>query len=193
VTEPTGPAPDPTVGELAEAVRDLRETVASLRDDVRRASALPPDPEPLVADAHTWLSVLEAPRARRPAVPRIVLEVLFLAACATAAAIADLDALSIIAVLLGAWAVVSLAEVAATRAERDREELLFRTPPIALGADPQARSDDPAWYSPPSEQTMLDVAGVDPTAVTRLPPRVTDLEATQVEHSEVTIEQRPGA
>jgi hypothetical protein len=37
---------------------------------------------------------------------------------------------------------------------------------------------DPAWYSPPAEQTMLDVSELDATAIGALPPLGDDLGAT---------------
>jgi hypothetical protein len=186
-------ATEPTRDELVDTVRELRETVASLRDDVRRASALPPDPVDVEPDAHAWLSVLEAPRHRRFSIPRLVLEVVFLAACATAAGVADLDAVEIAGVMLGAWALVSLAEIAASRTDRARDAILYASPPVPIGVETLEPVEDPAWYSPPAEQTMHDVAASDSTAVTRLPPRVEEIESTQIELADVTIEERPSA
>jgi hypothetical protein len=169
---------EPTTRELADAVRDLSQTVGSLRDDVRRSSAaLPPEP-PVDGDSYAWLSVLEAPERRRPTVPRVLLEGLFLAACATAAALADLDAVAIAGVMLGAWVLVALIEWSASRADRRREELLLAGPPTRVVVEPTPPAADPAWYSPPVEQTMLDMSEADATAITRLPPREDPLDAT---------------
>lgn len=174
----------PTDPEVARALGELSASVASLRDDVRRATAaLPPEPE-THDESHVWLSVLEAPERRRPSAPRLLLEGLFLAACAAAAAIADLDAVAIAGVMVGAWVLVALIEWAASRADRRREELLLAQPPIPVPAA-AAPVVDPAWFSPPVEQTLIDAgdADVDATAVTRLPPRAEELD--------VTVEHRP--
>jgi hypothetical protein len=168
---------------LAEAVRSLSGTVEALRVDVRRmgtAGALPSDERGDIA-TRTWISALEVPAPRRPTVPRFLLEVLFLCACAVAAAIAELEALAILGVMVGAWVLVGLIEWAASRADRERDELLYAPPPVP-GA-PAPPTADPAWFSPPVEHTMLDVGDASETAITRLPPRVED--------AEVTMEQRP--
>lgn len=173
--------PEPERDDLAEAVRDLSETVAALQQDVQRAGTLAPTGAmPADADAHQWLAVLEAPARRRPSVPRVVLEVLFLAACAAAAAIADLDAVAIVGVMIGAWVLVALIEWAASRADRRQEELLLATPPTRVVEAPVETGPDPAWYSPPAEQTMLDVSDLDATAIGALPPLGDDLEATAI-------------
>ncbi len=199
--DPTPGAADPTAEELAHAVRDLRQTVASLQEDVRRTGALPPAEPPGAPadDAHRWLAVLEAPERRRPSVPRLLLEVLFLAACAAAAAIADLEPVAIAGVMIGAWVLVALIEWAASRADRRQEELLLATPPMRVAEAPAEAGPDPAWYSPPAEQTMLDVSDLEATAIGALPPRGDDGEATAIgsalptsaDELEQTIEQRP--
>jgi hypothetical protein len=107
-------------------------------------------------------------------VPRLLLETLFLAAAAAAAAIADLDPVAIAGVMVGAWVLVALIEWAASRADLRQELPTYVPAPVApAGADP-------AWFSPPVEHTLLD-AGAEPgsdTAVTRLPPPVDEVEAT---------------
>lgn len=190
-TDETPAVPD--ADELADAVRDLRATVASLRDDVRRAGALPSEPDSLDAGSHSWLALVEAPHRKRLAIPRLVLEGLFLAVCAATAGIADLDPLAIAAVMAGAWALVALVELTASRVERTRDELLYAVPPAFLQPESALPTADPSWYSPPAEQTMLDVAEADATAITRLPPRVDDEHAPDAEEVEATFEQRPGA
>jgi hypothetical protein len=87
--------------ELAEAVRSLSGTVDALRVDVRRmgAAAVLPSDERDSETTRTWVSALEVPAPRRPAVPRFLLETLFLVACAAAAAIAELDAVAILGVM----------------------------------------------------------------------------------------------
>ena len=68
--------------------------------------------------------------------PRLLLEVLFLAACATAAAIADLDPVALTGVMVGAWVLVALIEWAASRADRRRDELLSIPPPAPAALAP---------------------------------------------------------
>jgi hypothetical protein len=173
------PAAEPE--HLAEAVRSLSGTVDALRDDVRRMGTPPVLPsEDGNADAtHTWVSALETPTPRRLAVPRFLLETLFLGACAAVAAIAELEALAILGVMVGAWALVGLIEWTASRADQRRDELLYAPPPVPIAPAPPAA--DPAWFSPPVEHTMLDAGGLSETAITRLPPRVEDAEET-MEH-----------
>ena len=103
--------------------------------------------------------------------PRLLLEGLFLAAAAAAAAIADLDPVAIGGVMVGAWVLVALIEWAASRADRRPEQ------PVYVAAQSIPVAADPAWFSPPVEHTLLEGADGD-TAVTRLPPRLDDAEAT---------------
>lgn len=180
--------------ELAAVVRELSDRIEALQADVRRLggpglpSAEPgwgseDDPAP-VAHSYAWVSSIAAPVRRRPAVPRLLLEVLFLAAAAAAAAIAELDAPAIAAVMAGAWALVALIELAASRADRRRDMIpaLEPLPP----AEP--RDADPSWFVPPVEHTLIENSPDSPTAVTRLPPAPgatpADLDAT--------VERRPG-
>jgi len=169
--------------EATELLERLEAQLADLNAEVRRlgvASTLLREPvvEPTSPGAYAWLGALNLPVRRRPQLPRLLLEGLFLVAAAAAAAIADLDAVAIAGVMIGAWVLVALIEWAASRADR-RQELPLYAP--APAAPPGA---DPAWYAPPVEQTFLDAGGGDSdTAITRLPPPVDEVEAT--------IEQRP--
>mgnify|MGYP000627931042 FL=1 len=125
--------------------------------------------------SYAWLASLEPPLRRRPAVPRFLLEAAFVVAAAALAAAAELEPLPILGVMAGAWAIVALAEVAAGRAGRRRDELL--APPPA----PLPPAADAAWFSPPVEHTLLDRgASTDAeTAVTRLPPPPEDATVEQ--------------
>lgn len=172
--------------DLEGAIRRLSEQVGALQTEVRaldRRSALPPSPpsEPAPPAAYAWVDALEAPARRRPQLPRVVLEGLFLCAVAAAAAIAELDGVAIAGVMVGAWVLVALIEWAASRAER--EPVI----PVYAAAAPEAPRADPAWFAPPVEHTLLDSPeGDDPvTAVTRLPP------APAGDDPEATVEQRP--
>lgn len=180
--------------DVATALEHLSEQVSALQAQVRaldRPSALPsPAPEEVVPPgAHAWLDALETPVRRRPQLPRVVLEALFLAAAAAGAAIAELEAVAIAGVMVGAWILVALIEWAASRAERE--------PPVPVYAlQPESRPADPAWFAPPVEHTLLDGSTGDPvTAVTRLPPAPgeDDLSSTTSpgDDPEATIEQRP--
>ena len=174
------PRPDAVADEL----RRLGDRIDTLQDDVRRLSGptLPPaepgwDDERVSSSSYAWLSSLESPMRRRPVLPRLLLEVLFLAACATAAAIADLDPVALTGVMIGAWVLVALIEWAASRADRRRDELLSIPPPAPATLAPA----DPSWYVPPVEHTLLDNAGSTDsvTAITRLPAATDgELEAT---------------
>ena len=166
--------------------------MGSLREDVRRGGTTLPPAQTQAEVDYAWLSVLEAPERRRPTVPRMLLEGLFLAACATAAAIADLDAAAIAGVMIGAWVLVALIEWAASRADRRREELLLAGPPTRVAVEAAPPAADPAWYSPPVEQTMLDMGEVDATAVTRLPPPADELDAT-IEQTHASFARRAAA
>ncbi len=170
------PPPDDVAGALAR----LEEQVTKLHEDVRRLDpgvalpasvddhALPPAP-----GSYAWVGAIAPPVRRRPQVPRLLLEGLFLAAAAAAAAIADLDPVAIGGVMVGAWVLVALIEWAASRADRRPEQ------PVYVAAPGVPAAADPAWFSPPVEHTLLESADGDgDTAVTRLPPRVDDAEAT---------------
>jgi len=162
--------------DVAGALGRLDEQLTALRDEVRRlgaAPALPPPVDDPPPGSYAWVGALDAPVRRRPQAPRLLLEGLFLAAVAAAAAIADLEPVAIAGVMVGAWVLAALIEWAASRADR-RQELPVLAPP--LSAPPAA---DPAWFSPPVDHTMLDAGAADgDTALTRLPPRLDDAEAT---------------
>jgi hypothetical protein len=160
---------------VAESIRGLADRIEALQADVRRLGgpglpAVEPgwadDPGTPPAVSYAWLSALEMPVRRRPAVPRLLLETLFLAAAATAAAIADLDAAVIAAVMAGAWVLVALIEWAASHAERRRAEV----PLMPAPAPPEPVPADAAWFVPPVEHTLLEAPADSPTAITKLPP-----------------------
>ncbi|MCZ7589220.1 MAG: hypothetical protein M5U27_10295 [Gaiella sp.] len=171
----------PRDDEVTEALGRLEERVTSLHDEVRRLGAIRPLPDSVeepTPGSYAWVGALDAPVRRRPQLPRLLLEGLFLAAVAAAAAIADLEPVAIGGIMIGAWVLVALIEWAALRAER-RQEL----PSFALSPSAPAAAD-PAWFSPPVEHTILDAgAGDGDTAVTRLPPRLDDAEATVEQRS----------
>ena len=170
------PQPDDVAGALAR----LEEQVTQLHEEVRRldpGAALPVSADNRALQpapgSYAWVGQLDSPARRRPQVPRLLLEGLFLAATAAAAAIADLDPVAIGGVMVGAWVLVALIEWAASRADRRPEQ------PVYVAAPSAPAVADPAWFSPPVEHTLLEGADGDgDTAVTRLPPRLDDAEAT---------------
>ena len=113
---------------------------------------------------------------RRPGVPRVLLEVLFLAGGATAAALAELDAPVIAAVMAAAWVLVALIEWAASRAERRREAYPLPAP-VPLSA-PEPLPADPSWFVPPVEQTLRRACGRLPDGGHEAASRQPDLDAT---------------
>ena len=183
-TEQTAHGREPEA-ELTQVVRDLADRIEALQADVRRLGGpgLPPaepgwnddDAAPAIAPSYAWVSSIGAPVRRRPGVPRVLLEVLFLAGVAAAAALAELDAAVIAAVMAGSWVLVALIEWAASRADQRRDAI----PLLAPVAPPEPLPADPSWFVPPVEHTLVESAGDSPTAVTKLPPAQVDLETTE--------------
>ena len=152
--------------EVLEAIRELSARVGGLQADVNalrgRPNALPPVDgrrEPFA-----WVRELEGPARRRPDIPWLLLEISFLAAVAVGAAVADVDPLVVVALVAGAWVLVTIGELAGARAARRRAEAAYA--PLAIYG--QSAPPDPSWFAPPIERTVLD-AGSEDTA-TRLPP-----------------------
>ena len=180
------PEPEPAAeAELTQVVRDLADRIEALQADVRRLggpglpSAEPgwssEDEHRDAGPSYAWLSSLGAPVRRRPGVPRVLLEVLFLAGVAAAAAFAELDAPVIAGVMAVAWAMVALIEWAASHAEHRRNA----APQFEPSVPPELLPADPSWFVPPVEHTLLEPAADSPTAVVaRLPPAAPELEAT---------------
>ena len=174
-TEQTADGREPEA-ELAQVVRELADRIEALQADVRRLggpglpSAEPgwsdEDARPAATPSYAWVSSIGAPVRRRPGVPRLLLEVVFLAAVATASALAEFDAPVIAGVMAGAWVLVALIEWAASRADRRRSVI----PMLAPVAPPEPLPADPAWFVPPVEHTLLESAADPPTAITKLPP-----------------------
>jgi hypothetical protein len=157
--EHTAPGDGPARGEdLTEVVRELSDRIEALQADVRRLGGpgLPAtepgwegeslDEPP--APSYAWISSVPAPVRRRPGVPRLLLEIVFLAAVAAAAAVAKLDAGAIAGLLAGAWVLVALIEWAASRAEQ-RRDAVPGFHPVVAAAEPAAA--DPSWFVPPVE------------------------------------------
>jgi hypothetical protein len=186
--EPT----DPEQVELLGAVRALSAQVGGLQAEVQalRASsrALPASADAPAWDQSTparreksaWMRTLDRPGPRPPAVPRFLLEIVFLVAVAGAAAIAELDPVVIILLMAGAWALVATAEWFAALAARRQAEVSA----MPLAGAGSIFADDPSWFAPPLERQPVGPApddldlgedtehGDEATASTpRLPPR----------------------
>jgi hypothetical protein len=176
-----GPA-DADTAELIGAVRALSAQVGGLQAELQalrsQTRSLPAagadaagwdDGAPAVrrdGSYSYWVRTLDSPRMRRPAVPRLAVEVAFLVAVALAVAIAELDTLVVIAVMAGAWGLVALAEWTAARASRRRDKAVYE--PLA-GIGP-VFAEDPSWFAPPTAGTMLEAVENGDDTEARLPP-----------------------
>ena len=181
-SETTQISPKPQIdasADVLDAIRELSGRVAGLQTELHALRAQSRSLPSAGAETHgwekgatdgedtlAWIRSLDSPGPRRPAVPRLLLEVAFLAAVAVAAAIAELEAPVIVALMVGAWVLVALAEWTAAGAARRRAEAAY----MPLPGPGQGFASDPSWFAPPVERTALDVVeGGDDTAG-RLPP-----------------------
>lgn len=174
-----GPAEVEAAEELLAAVRTLATQVGGLQAELHalraQARSLPVDGSdrpgwdegPAVAQGSVaWVRSLDTPSARRPAVPRLLLEMVFLVAVAVLSAVARLDAPVVVALMVGAWLLVALAEWVAARAATRQEAIVYGS----LSRAGPALVDDPSWFAPPLERTALEIAEVGDDTATRLPP-----------------------
>lgn len=162
--------------ELLGAVRALSEQVGELQAELQslRSASRPLPPgqadapgwevdAPARRDASAWMRSVASPAAARPAVPRLLLEILFLVAVAVLAAVARLDTPLVVVVMAGAWALVALAEWATERSTRLGNEAAF-----GRYAGPGSGS----WAAPPRAPTFEVTAADEPTP--KLPPPAAD-------------------
>jgi hypothetical protein len=169
--------------ELLAAVRALATQVGGLQAELETLRAQPrslpaPDEErpgwddriPAQRESAAWVRSLDTPTARRAPVPWLLLEILFLVAVAVIAAVAGFGAPAVIAVMVGAWLLVALAEWTAARAARRDDALVYGTITPSTPLVPQ----DPSWFAPPVERTALEITGTVETTATRLPPPPTE-------------------
>jgi hypothetical protein len=168
----------PETRDVLEAIRELSERVGSMQGELQalrsQTRALPSasdeagwdDPREGAPDLLTWVRALDAPAARSPAVPRLLLEIVFLVCVAVGVAIAELEVVEIVGVMAGAWALVVVAEVVSAQAARRRAEAVYAPLPGVVPGYPT----DPSWFAPPVERTVLDAVegGDEPKA--KLPP-----------------------
>lgn len=173
---------DPQQAELLDAVRALSIQVGGLQAELQsvrgRGRGLPAGLDaagwgdgsaPARRETSAWVRSLEGPSQRGIAVPRLFLEIVFLAAVAVALALAELDAFAIVVLMAGAWVLVALAEWTAWQAARRRAEI-FDAP-----LSGSIFSDDPSWFGPPGAGPPGELEAVEDeaagTTATRLPPR----------------------
>ncbi len=172
--EPGRDDPEEVLGavrSLASQVGGLQAELHALRQETRR---LPSDNgeqtgwdegHPIISESPTWVRSVDSPRSHGLSVPWLLLEIFFLVAVATLAAVAGLDAPAIAGVMIAAWLLVAIAEWAAARVAIRERALVYgaaATPPgLPL-------PDDPIWFDA-GDNTTLDVSAHDRPA-TRLPP-----------------------
>ena len=155
---------EPENAELIDAIKALSAQVGGLQSEVQSLRAqsrgLPSASRdapawdgtaPARRERSAWIRSLDGPGPRAPAVPRLLLELVFLVVVAVAAAIAELDAPVIVLLMAAAWGLVALSEwMAAREAERRAEMSLAPLP--GVGA---VLVEDPSWFAPPLERTAL--------------------------------------
>lgn len=176
-TQASRPPGDVESAELLAAVRALSAQVGGLQTELqtlRSQSTLPATgPErpgwddggaAVRRDSPAWVRSLDSPAARRPPFPRLALELGFLLVVATLAAVARLDAPLIVAVMVVAWLLVAAVEWAAARAARLESEAVAA---VGLGG---VLAEDPSWFAPPVERTVLEPVQGDEDTAERLPP-----------------------
>jgi len=121
--------------ELLAAVRALATQVGGLQAELQalRAQARPlpvdgadrpgwDEGTPAPRDSPAWVRSLESPSVRRPAVPRLLLEIVFLVAVAVSSAVAGLEAPVVVAVMVAVAVVGSLSLILRRRRARAPEE-----------------------------------------------------------------------
>ena len=182
-SETTQISPKPQIdasADVLDAIRELSGRVAGLQTELHALRAQSRSLPSAGAETHgwekgatdgedtlAWIRSLDSPGPRRPAVPRLLLDVAFLAAVAVAAAIAELEAPVIVALMVGAWVLVALAEWTAARAARRRVEAAY----MPLPGPGQGFASDPSWFAPPMERTVLDVVEDGDDTAAGLPPQ----------------------
>jgi hypothetical protein len=177
-TQVSSEARAPEASELLDAVRALSVQVGGLQAELQALRAqvrpLPEAPDapgwdesaPAQREGSPWVRSLDRPGPRGPAVPRFLIEVVFLVAVALAAAIAELGPVVIVLLMAGAWALVAAAEWLASRAAQQHAHML-EAPLAGAGA---YFAEDPSWFGPPIERTVLEAAEDEANTHAKLPP-----------------------
>ena len=176
---------------FAERVRELESVAGELRAELRalrsQRQQLDSDTAPAFYESEEWpvdageaptgptsspdwVSSVPAPLTRPVAIPRLVLEAIFLILIALFAGLADLSTTSIVIVMASAWALVVLSEWAAA-AKRARWRLDAVATPLSEPTEGASDSTGP-WSMPVVEATVVEAAddSESHTVVTKLPP-----------------------
>jgi hypothetical protein len=178
---------------FADRVRELESVAAELRAELKaiRAERTAParyEDEDWPAErglgntglsqSPDWVAAVPPAFARRPTVPRLLLEGAFLLLVAVLAGLADLAAAWIVLVMAVAWALVVLAEWAAA-AKRSRWRLEEIAPPADAASKPAADTTGP-WDMPVVEATVVE-SGPDPESKTIIAKLPVEPEVVQAE------------
>ncbi len=147
---------DSETSELVAAVRALSAQVGGLQTELNALRAQV-RPLPELADApgwgettsvaresSPWIRTLERPAPRGRPVPRLLIEVVFIAGVALAAVVAELEPVVIVLLMAAAWLLVALVEWFAIRAEA-RHAAALAAPLAGAGA---YFGEDPSWFGP---------------------------------------------
>ena len=186
------------VHELESVADELRAELQALRSQRRDFEPAPARYEseewPVdgpnangAAPTPDWVSSVPAPLTRPIAIPRLVLEAIFLVLVALFAGLADLSTTAIAVVMAAAWALVVVAEWAAA-SRRARWHLEAVATPVA---DPADDNTGP-WSMPVVEATVVEAPddSESHTVVTKLPPQPESMqpESTQPESTQPAAE-----
>ena len=166
------------VRELESVASELRAELHSLRAERSAPNRFDDEDWPAVAGlagsstlpSADWVATVPPPLARRPTVPRLAIEAVFLLLVAVLAGLADLAPVWIVLVMVVAWALVALAEWAAA-AKRSRWRLDEIAPAVVVPGPEAADSTGP-WDMPVVESTAVDSpepASESKTIVAKLP------------------------
>ncbi len=149
---------EPVAGELRAELQALRAERRSDRSARRPAAHVEEEDWPAdasFAPSPDWVASVPPPLVRAFAVPRLLIEGVFLLAVALLAGLADLSPPWIVLVMTAAWALVALSEwsAAATRAR-------WRLGDVApsLGAAPQQEETTGPWNMPVVGATVIEPA-----------------------------------
>lgn len=199
MTEPSSGARVTADQAVSHELRELTEAVAELRTELRRTSGatLPREEsagwdEGKVAASHAWVSSLPTPQRTSVRIPRLPLELAFLAGAAVLAGVADLRPVEIAAVMGVAWLIVALAEWAGSRGDRMRTQVYLSPVGTPQHAPPAAVKADPTWFTPPVEHTLLASVDDQATGITKLPPaddQATGITPPPADDPETTAER----
>jgi hypothetical protein len=172
------------VRELESVASELRAELRSLRAERAAPGRFEDEDWPVEAGlaggdlpSADWVATVPPPLARGVTVPRLAIEGAFLLVVAVLAGLADLGAGWIVLVMAVAWALVAVAEWAAS-AKRSRWRLDEIAPAVAVPGPEAADSTGP-WDMPVVEATAIELpvpASESKTIVAPLPTDAAELE-----------------